>query len=138
MNYLISLIDHHRVGSRLILELLESEEILASEKFLPFVRDMKALGVRFALDDFGSGYSNFAFVFKIAPSFIKIDGSLVKNITHDKSAYSVVQAIVAFAKEVDAEVIAEFVENKEIVDVLQNCGIHLMQGYYFSIPSANL
>lgn len=138
LNYLVSLIDHYRVGARLVLELLESEEILASEKFLPFVREMKALGVRFALDDFGSGYSNFAFVFKIAPSFIKIDGSLVKNITHDKSAYSVIQAIIAFAKEVDAEVIAEFVENKEIVDALEACGVHLMQGYYFSVPSANL
>ncbi len=138
LNYLVSLIDHYRVGARLVLELLESEEILASEKFLPFVREMKALGVRFALDDFGSGYSNFAFVFKIAPSFIKIDGSLVKNITHDKSAYSVIQAIIAFAKEVDAEVVAEFVENKEIVDALEACGVHLMQGYYFSVPSANL
>ena len=138
MNHLTHVIEHYHVGSRLILELLESEEILASEKFLPFVKEMKALGVRFALDDFGSGYSNFAFVFKMAPSFVKIDGSLVKNITHDKSAYNVIQAIVAFAKEVDAEVIAEFVENKEIVEALENCGVHLMQGYYFSVPSSNL
>lgn len=138
MQYLARLIEEYGVGSRLILELLESEEILASDKFLPFVQEMKALGVRFSLDDFGSGYSNFAFVFKIAPSFVKIDGSLVRNITHDKSAYNVVQAIVAFAKEVNAEVVAEFVENKEIVDVLQTCGIYLMQGYYFSVPSPNL
>lgn len=136
--YLSDLIVQYGVGHRLILELLESEEIMASEKFLPFVDEMKALGVRFALDDFGSGYSNFAFVFKVAPSFVKIDGSLVKNITTDKNALHTIQAIVAFAKEMNAEVIAEFVENQEIVEALEACGVYLMQGYYFSMPSPNL
>ena len=99
---------------------------------------MRSLGVRFALDDFGSGYSNFSFVLQMRPYFIKIDGSLIKNIIVDQNSYNVVQAIVAFAKEIDAGVIAEFVENEEIVQALQTCGIHWMQGYYFSIPSPSL
>jgi EAL domain-containing protein (putative c-di-GMP-specific phosphodiesterase class I) len=98
---------------------------------------MKALGVRFALDDFGTGYSNFAFVLKIAPAYLKIDGSLIKNIIEDKNAYNVVQAIVAFAQEINAEVIAEYVENEQQVEALRACDVHLLQGYYFSIPSAS-
>ena len=131
-------INEFNIGHRLILELLESEEIITSEKFLPFVEEMRSLGVRFALDDFGSGYSNFSFVLQMHPYFVKIDGSLIKNIITDKNSYIVVQAIVAFAKEIDAQVIAEFVENEEIVHTLQECGIYWMQGYYFSIPSPNL
>jgi len=138
LEYLKELIEHYRVGKNLILELLESEEIMQSDKFLPFIEEMKRLGVRFALDDFGSGYSNFAFVLKIAPSFIKIDGSLIEKINADKSAYNVIQAIVAFSKEINAEVIAECVENEAIVESLEQCGIYLMQGYHFSIPSATL
>ena len=136
--YLNDKINEYKIGDRLILELLESEEIIASEKFLPFVEEMRSLGVQFALDDFGSGYSNFSFVLQMHPYFVKIDGSLIKNITTDKNSYNVVQAIVAFAKEIDAQVIAEFVENEEIVKALQECGIDWMQGYYFSIPSPNL
>jgi len=133
-----ALIIEHKVGKNLILELLESEEIMQSDKFLPFIEEMRHLDVRFALDDFGSGYSNFAFVLKIAPSFIKIDGSLIEKINDDKSAYNVIQAIVAFSKEINAEVIAECVENEEIVKHLEQCGIYLMQGYHFSIPAATL
>lgn len=138
VNHLKSLIERYNIGSRLILELLESEEIMSSDLFLPFVDEMKTHGVRFALDDFGTGYSNFAFVFKIAPSFIKIDGSLVKNMMSDKSTYNVIQAIVTFAKEINAEVVAEFVENEEMVEGIKKNGIFLMQGYYFSMPSPNL
>ena len=136
--FLKTKIHQYNVGHRLILELLESEEIITSEKFLPFVEEMRSLGVRFALDDFGSGYSNFAFVLQMRPYFIKIDGSLIKNIITDQNSYNVVLAIVAFAKEINSQVIAEFVENEEIVTILQTCGISWMQGYHFSIPSPNL
>lgn len=138
MNHLKLLINQYNMHERLVLELLESEEIMESDKFLPFVEEMKLLGIRFALDDFGSGYSNFAFMLKIAPAFIKIDGSLIKNINSDKNAYNVIQAIIAFSKKINAEVIAEFVENEEIASALESCGVHLMQGYYFSMPSTSL
>lgn len=137
VEFLEESIERHNMGSRLILELLESEDIMSSSQFLVFVQKMKALGVRFALDDFGTGYSNFAFVLKIAPAYLKIDGSLIKNIIEDKNAYNVVQAIVAFAQEINAEVIAEYVENEQQVEALRACDVHLLQGYYFSIPSAS-
>ncbi len=138
VEHLKELIVQYDCGSRLILELLESEEIMNSDKFLLFVTEMKSLGVRFALDDFGSGYSNFAFVLKIAPSFLKIDGSLIEKINDDKGAYNIIQAIVAFAKEINAHVVAECVENEAMVESLEQCGIYTMQGYHFSIPSATL
>jgi len=138
LEYLKELIVRYDVGKRLILELLESEEIMQSDKFLSFIEEMKNLGVRFALDDFGSGYSNFAFVLKIAPSYLKIDGSLIEKINDDKGAYNIIQAIVAFSKEINAHIVAECVENEAMVESLERCGIYLMQGYHFSIPSPSL
>ncbi len=138
LEYLKELIVRYDVGKRLILELLESEDIMQSNTFLSFIEEMKHLGVRFALDDFGSGYSNFAFVLKIAPSYVKLDGSLIEKINHDKGAYNIIQAIVAFSKEINAQIVAECVENEAMVESLERCGIHLMQGYHFSIPSPSL
>lgn len=56
------------MNGRVLLEIVESEEIINDEKFIPFVEEMRALGVRFAIDDFGSGYSNFGFLLKMSPN----------------------------------------------------------------------
>jgi diguanylate cyclase (GGDEF)-like protein len=138
VQFLKDKIVQYHVQNKLILEILESEDVINSDKFLTFVDSMRILGVRFALDDFGSGYSNFAFLLKMHPRFLKIDGSLIKNIQIDKNSYSIVKTIVLFAKQLNAIVIAEFVENAEIVRVLQELDVHYMQGYHFSKPSKEL
>ncbi|MDD3344514.1 MAG: bifunctional diguanylate cyclase/phosphodiesterase [Sulfurospirillaceae bacterium] len=138
MEFLEEQMLRYNVAQQLIIELVESEDIMSSSQFLAFVHKMKSYGVRFALDDFGSGYSNFAFVLTMAPTYLKIDGSLIKNIIEDKNSNNVVQAIVALSKEINAEVIAEFVEKEQQVYALQSSGVHLLQGYYFSIPSNSL
>ena len=135
VEFLIENLERYNIGKQLILEILETEEILLSEIFLEFVRTMKTYGVCFALDDFGSGYSNFAFLLKMQPKFLKIDGSLIQNIYNDPNAYKIVKTIVNFAREIDAEVVAEFVENAQIVEVLKTLKIHWMQGYHFGAPS---
>jgi diguanylate cyclase (GGDEF)-like protein len=127
-------IKEYDVATQLILEIVESEHITKSENFLPFVASLRKEGVRFALDDFGSGYSNFAFLLTMHPKFIKIDGSLVKRMVTDQQSYAIVETIVLFAQQMQATVIAEFVENEKIVRALENLGIIYMQGYYFSPP----
>jgi len=95
---------------------------------------MKSYGVRFAIDDFGSGYSNFSYLLQIQPDFIKIDGSLIKNLTRDSIEYHIVRAIVKFAKTLNAQIVAEHVSSKEIVTILEDFDIEYMQGYYFAEP----
>ncbi len=126
------------VKDKLTFELLESEEISNFDDILPFVKEMQKLGVKFAIDDFGSGYSNFSYLLKIKPDIIKIDGLLIKNLTHSSSEYHIVDAIVKFTKSLDMKIVAEHVSSQEIVNVLGDFDIDFMQGYHFGEPNPKL
>ena len=128
----------YNVQNKLIFEILESEEISNFDDIMPFITDMKKLGVKFAIDDFGSGYSNFSYLLQIKPDFIKIDGSLIKNLTATSTEYYIVDAIVKFAKSLDMKIIAEHVSSQEIVDVLKDFDIDYMQGFHYSEPSPTI
>lgn len=134
INYLKEMIKKYHMKGRILLEIVESEEIINDDKFIPFVEEMRALGARFAIDDFGSGYSNFGFLLKMSPKYLKIDGALVKEITKSEKSLSIVKTIVSFVKQIDSIVIAEFVETQEIEEVLKSLGVSYMQGYHFSAP----
>jgi EAL domain-containing protein (putative c-di-GMP-specific phosphodiesterase class I) len=92
------------------------------------------MGVLIAIDDFGSGFSNFTHVFKLEPDILKIDGSLIKNIDNDKKSYEFVKSIVQLAKALQIETLAEFVSSEEIFKITYDLGIDYFQGYYFSAP----
>jgi diguanylate cyclase (GGDEF)-like protein len=136
--YINRYLEKYDVKDKLIFEILESEEIDDFNTILSFIEQMKSKGVRFAIDDFGSGYSNFSYMLQIKPDFIKIDGSLIRNISSDSNSYYVVDAIVKFAKSLDIKLIAEYVSTKEILDTLHQFDIDYMQGYYFSEPQETL
>lgn len=132
---LIKLIEQYKDdASRIILELLEGEEVKNFDIIKSFISKVKVLGVKIAVDDFGSGYSNFARLLEYQPDIIKIDGSLVKNIEHNKLSLSVVKTIVAFAKDQNLKTVAEYVENENIFNILNNLGVDYSQGYYFGKP----
>ena len=95
---------------------------------------MKSLGCKVAIDDFGSGYSNFEHLLKMNVDYLKIDASLIKNIATDENSYKVTKTIIDFAKNLNLKTIAEFVENKEIFDIVKELGTDYSQGYYFSAP----
>ena len=124
----------YNIGDRVVLELVESEGIEDFESVNEFILSMKALGCQIAIDDFGTGYSNFEYLMKLNADYIKIDGSLVKNIHTDKNSELVVQLIVDFAKRLNIKVIAEFIHNKEVQDKIESLEIDYSQGYYFSEP----
>jgi len=128
------LINRYDNGKRLIFEIVESEDINDYEEVSYFVEEVKQLGVRIAIDDFGSGFSNYKRIFDISPSFLKIDGSLIKNIDTDKNSFELVKSIVSLTKALDIETIGEFVYSKEIFDICYELGIDSFQGYYFSEP----
>lgn len=136
-NKLFSLLKEDKGNaSRVTIELLEDEEAKDFEVIKTFIKEIKSLGVQIAVDDFGSGYSNFERLVDYQPDVLKIDGSLIKNIVNDDFAVAVVKTIVNFAKEQGISTVAEYVENKNIYEVVCDLGVDYSQGYYFSEPVA--
>jgi len=132
---LLDLLEIHKAeASRITFELLEDEDVKEFEIIKHFIQKVKAMGVLIAIDDFGSGYSNFERLLDYEPDIIKIDGSLIKNIATDDYSLSIVKMIVAFANEHHIKTIAEFVENETIYSILCELGVEYSQGYFFGKP----
>lgn len=137
-NYIYEVLSNSGIGERLVFEIVESESIENFDIVLDFIKKVKAYGCKIAIDDFGTGYSNFEYLLKLKADFIKIDGSLIKNIDKDILSEKVCRNIVNFAKDLGMKTIAEFVENESILQKVKELGIDYSQGYYFSAPIENL
>jgi EAL domain-containing protein (putative c-di-GMP-specific phosphodiesterase class I) len=133
-NILFELLAEYAVGDRLVFEILESEGIENYEEVSAFIARAKEFGCKIAIDDFGTGYSNFAHILRLNVDFIKIDGSLIKNITTDIGAQDIVKTIVEFSHRLGILTVAEFVSTQEIYTLCQELGIDYLQGYYLSEP----
>lgn len=137
-DYLEDAIVEHRMGKLMIFEILESEGIENYSDVSAFIDRFKAIGCRFAIDDFGSGYSNFDHLLKLNIDTLKIDGTLIKNLPHDRNAQIFVKHICEFAHEMGMSVVAEFVANEAIYHQVKEIGIDASQGYYFYEPAPSL
>ena len=132
--FLKSKIDEYALGDRLILEIVESEDIYNFEIVKTFVSYLRLLGVRFAIDDFGSGYSNYMHLLEVMPEYIKIDGSLIQRIDRDENAHKFVGSIVLLAKNLGIKTIAEYVHNKQVFEITKALGVDEFQGSCFHKP----
>jgi PAS domain S-box-containing protein len=121
---------------RVTIELTEDETIKSEKKTLAFIKMLRKYSVKLALDDFGTGQSNFSRIQAYQPDYIKIDGSLIRNIEQDNFSRDIVETIVFFAKKQKIQTIAEFVENKNIYNILTKLGVDYSQGYYFAKAGA--
>ena len=126
------------LSKRLVVELLEDEGINQIHIVRSFIKDLKKLGVKIAVDDFGSGYSNFSRLLEYAPDYIKIDASLIKTITESNSSRNIVEAIISFAKKQGYKTVAEFVSDKKIFNAVKEMGIDYSQGYFIGKPLEDL
>ena len=131
-NMLYNYIDD-AIGEKLIIEILESESINDFDMVKKFIDNMKKRGVSIAIDDFGSGYSNFIVILDLSPDYIKIDSSLIQNI-NNKKYYDIVNMIIDFAHRYKIKVIAEYVDSQDVFEKLLSMGIDEFQGYYFCEP----
>ncbi|NQY21908.1 MAG: EAL domain-containing protein, partial [Campylobacteraceae bacterium] len=136
--YLIEQIEKYNIGNRFIIEILETEEIEDFNIVNDFVKKLKKYDVKVAIDDFGSGYSNFTYISKLNIDFLKIDGSLVEDIHTNKSSYKVVKNLNSFAHDMGLKTIAEKVHCKEIEDLLYELKVDYVQGYHIGKPQKNL
>ena len=124
--------------SRVILEVLEGISTTGVEESLKQLNTLRELGFSIAIDDFGAQNSNFERVNAMKVDFIKIDGGFVKNIATDEKSYAIVKSITEFSKSIGAKVIAEYVHNQEVQNLVEKLDIEYSQGYYFSEPKPEL
>ena len=134
INFLFNKLIETNTANKVILEIVESEGIEKFEDVGDFIKNAKALGCKVAIDDFGTGYSNFEYIIKLNVDFLKIDGSLIKNIHINENIKLTVSTIVNFAKILGIKTVAEFVHCQEVQDVVESLGIDFSQGYLFHEP----
>lgn len=120
---------------QVVFELVESDDLYNLKEIEYFLNDIKEKGAKIAIDDFGTGYSNFSYIIKMKPDYLKIDGSLIKNIDSDIFAYNSVKTIIHFAHELNVSVVAEFIHSQEIFEICKKLGVDEFQGYYFGEPN---
>jgi len=99
-----------------------------------FIQRIKGFGCKIAIDDFGTGYSNFDYLMRLDADYIKIDGSLVKNVVNDASTELIIRLIADFGRELRLKTIAEFCSSAEIQAKLTEIGIDYLQGYHLGEP----
>ncbi len=122
------------IANRVIFEIVESEGIENYIQVKEFIDVVKGMGCKIAIDDFGSGYSNFAHILKLNVDYLKIDSSLIKDIHIDRNAELIVQTIVTFSKWLGVKTVAEFVHSKDVFDKVLLLDIDYSQGFFIGQP----
>lgn len=120
--------------SGVTIEILEREAIHNVNGLMDIIEEMKEIGISFALDDFGSGFSSFVYLKYFDTDFVKIDGEFVKNIVVNEKDRIFVKHIHQIAKEFGKKTIAEYVEDEETLQILKEIGVDYAQGFHYGHP----
>ena len=120
---------------KLIIEIVESEELVEIDICRNFIAKVQELGGKIAIDDFGSGYSNFCNLLNLSFDIVKIDGSLIRSAENDPNALTMIESISAFCHKCGKQIVAEYVENESLHEIVKSNKIHFCQGYLFGMPS---
>ncbi len=120
----------------LVFEITETALIESMTTAQRFIANLKAVGSRFALDDFGIGFSSFSHLKHLPVDYLKIDGGFIRDLTHNLVDQHLVKAIVEVARGLGKQTVAEFVGCKETVQLLLEYGVDYAQGYYIGLPCA--
>lgn len=125
---------HNVEPSRLIIEVTETaavSDILGAERLM---RKIRELGCRFALDDFGVGFSSLNYLKQLPVDYVKLDGMFIRQLPYSADDQVFVKALNEMAHGLDKQTVAEFVENEEILEMLEKYGVDYAQGYYIGKP----
>lgn len=125
----------HQIPPQVIcFEITETIAITNLGKARKLIQELKDLGCRFALDDFGSGMSSFSYLRNLPVDYLKIDGGFIKDIVEDSTDLALTEAINNIGHVMGLQTIAEFVENDAILDKLKTLGVDYAQGYGIAKP----
>jgi diguanylate cyclase (GGDEF)-like protein len=138
MDLLFKSLKDYKNSQNVVIELLETEELSDFELLNRFITKVKSYGATVAIDDFGSGYSNFNYILNLDVDIIKLDSSLVENIFTDQYAAVVVSNIVRVAKELNLLVVAEKVKSQEIENILTIHEVDYLQGFHIGKPDLEI
>ena len=134
MDFIVNAMEKTNTAKQITFEIVESEGIESFTEVSNFIKKAKKLGCKIAIDDFGTGYSNFEYIIKLDVDYIKIDGSLIKNINTDNNLYLTVQTIVGFAKALNIKTVTEFVHSEDVLNCVKNLDIDYSQGFFIDEP----
>lgn len=129
-----TLLKYNIPANKICFEVTETSAIANLNKANHFISVLKEHGCYFALDDFGSGLSSFAYLKGLPVDFLKIDGAFVRDIEHEKGDLAIVKSIHEIGKALDKKTIAEFVENDSILQILKGIGVDYAQGFGIDRP----
>ena len=119
----------------IIFEITETCAVANIEAARKLINELNAVGCAFALDDFGSGYCSFSHLKNLAVDYIKIEGSFVQGLARDEMDLAIVRSINDIAHSLGKKTIAEHVENRHVLQALQECGVDYVQGFYIAPPA---
>ena len=122
--------------TRLCFEITETAVVDNVEKSVEFINSIKQLGVKFSLDDFGTGLSSFSYLKQFPVDYLKIDGEFVRDIIEDDKSYVFVRSMTEVGHALDMKVIAEFVESDTMFNKLREANVDYIQGYQVGKPVA--
>jgi EAL domain-containing protein (putative c-di-GMP-specific phosphodiesterase class I) len=128
------LVEYRINAEDICFEITETAAVANLDMAAGFMHELRKLGCRFALDDFGSGLSSFAYLRNLPVNYLKIDGSFVRNIDSDEVNAAMVNAINQLGVVMGVKTIAEFVENDDIMSKLADIGVDYAQGYGVARP----
>jgi len=134
-DYVVELIGSHAFEpSRVCFEITETAAVANFETAQLFIAELRAHGIKLALDDFGVGLSSFGYLRTFSPDYIKIDGSFVKSMSTDPVNREIVESIYRIARACSLETVAEWVENQETLEMLTGIGVDYAQGWHVGKP----
>jgi diguanylate cyclase (GGDEF)-like protein/PAS domain S-box-containing protein len=136
LEFVMSRLGDERVARALCFEITETAAVASLSTATYFMRELKARGCRFALDDFGSGVSSFVYLKTLPVDFLKIDGQFASHVAHDVVDRSMVEAIAKIGAAMQVATIAEKVESGEVLAVLKQIGVDYIQGFHLAEPCA--
>ncbi len=124
--------------ARIVFEITEKDTLKNITLLEKFVDNLKFSGFKFAIDDFGSGFSCFYYVKRFPIDFVKIAGEFIRSMPRNKKDMSIVHTMVVLAKEFNIKTVAEHVENIDVLNITKTIGIDYAQGYHIGLPSPDL
>jgi EAL domain-containing protein (putative c-di-GMP-specific phosphodiesterase class I) len=123
----------------MVFEITERDTVKNLQLIEDFVRKLRDEGFRFAIDDFGAGYSSFQYLKSFNVDFLKVDGEFIRHMQGNGSIEKeIVSSIAMLANKLKIGTIAEYVETESILGEVESAGIHYAQGYYIKHPSPDL